>query len=438
MRKITKKHTRKIGPQSHLESYLGTLLSDASFHYKSESGSESPKTASNADRGHIFKENEYFRSPSLDTFITPEDNIYVDQGGAMNTPKVGSRIIMVSDPNEYRGSEIDNSFYETSFVSVFEPIKNIMDKIKAQGEIKRDWTAYNNAQIQEVELFEKLLKELVSIIPKPEQKRGKGRPRTPIGELIHACVNKLYHGVSSRRTSGYIERDMHFNMFSRTLMRAEITPILHELIRASSLPLVGIEKDFAVDSTGFSCVNFNEYHGYKHHKKRDRKWLKLHACSGVDTNIVSSASITDAHGGDSPEFKGLVRKTADAFKMEEVSADKAYSSRKNHEVAEEVGADCYIPFKKNASKRPKGSKVWKDAYHLFQLHPHKFNNRYHKRSNVESTIGALKAKFGEGLRSKDRTAQENELLCKVLAYNITVVIHEMFEREIDPKFVLEA
>ena len=36
-----------------------------------------------------------------------------------------------------------------------------------------------------------------------------------------------------------------------------------------------------------------------------------------------------------------------------------------------------------------------------------------------------KKKFGETIKSRNRVAQENELLCKIIAYNITVLIHEM-------------
>ena len=79
--------------------------------------------------------------------------------------------------------------------------------------------------------------------------------------------------------------------------------------------------------------------------------------------------------------------------------------------------------------------LWKKAYHFFQLHREEFDEYYHKRSNVESTIGAIKQKFGETLKSKNRVAQENELLCKILAYNITVLIHEMFESGITPDFL---
>ncbi|MCL4451196.1 MAG: hypothetical protein M1327_01030 [Candidatus Thermoplasmatota archaeon] len=44
-------------------------------------------------------------------------------------------------------------------------------------------------------------------------------------------------------------------------------------------------------------------------------------------------------------------------------------------------------------------------------------------------------KFGDSLKSKNLIAQKNELFCKTKAYNITVLIHEMFELGIKPDFV---
>jgi transposase len=63
-----------------------------------------------------------------------------------------------------------------------------------------------------------------------------------------------------------------------------------------------------------------------------------------------------------------------------------------------------------------------------------FNSRYHRRSNVEAVFSALKRKFGENIRSKNPVAQVNEVLCKLVAYNLTVVVHEMFENGIAPSF----
>ena len=74
-------------------------------------------------------------------------------------------------------------------------------------------------------------------------------------------------------------------------------------------------------------------------------------------------------------------------------------------------------------------------YHYFQLNKDEVMEHYHKRSNVESTNAAIKRKFGETLKSKNQVAQLNELPAKIIAYNLTVVIHEMYENGIEPSFL---
>lgn len=64
--------------------------------------------------------------------------------------------------------------------------------------------------------------------------------------------------------------------------------------------------------------------------------------------------------------------------------------------------------------------------------------QYHKRSNVESTFSMIKAKFGDGLRSRTKTAQVNEALCKILCHNLCCVIQSMFELKIEARFWAEA
>ena len=46
----------------------------------------------------------------------------------------------------------------------------------------------------------------------------------------------------------------------------------------------------------------------------------------------------------------------------------------------------------------------------------------------------IKSKFGTQIRSKTKTAEINELLCKILAHNICVIIQEMHELGIEPMF----
>jgi len=288
--------------------------------------------------------------------------------------------------------------------------------------------------MQEFELFDQFLYQLVSSIEEPEQ-NSRGRPRIKLKDQIFCCIMKVYSQLSLRRSQylfhealqrHQISHSPHFNNISNTLNREEIKPILHELVRLSARPLASIETDFATDSSGFRCSSFGRYCEYAHGTKRMHNWLKCHISTGVTTNIVADVIITDENGADSPQFEPLVRGTAQNFIINEVSADGIYSSRKNLQIVDSYGGTAYIPFKKNATGRSGGA-LWRKTFHYFQLHKEEFLEHYHKRSNAESTFSAIKKKFGETIKSRNRIAQKNELLCKIIAYNITVLIHEMIQ-----------
>jgi len=125
----------------------------------------------------------------------------------------------------------------------------------------QDWSTYNMAQAHEIELFDHLLSELVSIVKEPEQHMG--RPRLKLKDQIFCAVMKVYSHLSSRRAQCLyyqaLERQQvshapHFNVFTKTLNKKEITPILYDLVRLSALPLAGIETDFAVKMPRFEII----------------------------------------------------------------------------------------------------------------------------------------------------------------------------------------
>ncbi|MCK9568477.1 transposase [Candidatus Pacearchaeota archaeon] len=306
------------------------------------------------------------------------------------------------------------------------------------------WNAYNEAQKAEIKLFDELLKDLVKAIPEPEQTTG--RPRLSLQETLFCSIQKVYSQLSSRRAhslfqnateKGQISHAPYFNAPSAFFNKPETTEILQKLVTLSALPVAGIEVDFAVDSTGFRTTTFSAYNGMKHGQKKEHQWVKAHLCAGVKTNVVAAVAITDAYSNDSPQFGPLVRKTAQGFAINEISADLAYSSRANLQTVANEGGKAYIPFKKNATGKARGSTLWGKMYHYFQLNRDDFMEHYHKRSNIEATNAAIKRKFGETLKSKNPVAQVNELLAKIIAYNLTVVIHEMYENGIQPEFLHE-
>jgi transposase len=291
-----------------------------------------------------------------------------------------------------------------------------------------------------------MLAELCSTIPQPAQ--GRGRPRLPMSDMAFEAISRVYSGLSARRfdsdvreakDKGLTDSDPHFNSVLRYLRSPEMTPVLKELVTISALPLKAVEQDFAADSTGFTTSRFVRWYDHKWGKEQTkREWVKLHAMTGVLTNVVTAVEMTDYKGSDYKQFPQLVADTAANFELRDVSADKAYNGRSNFQAVADAGGTPFIPFKSNQT----GTAIkavanwqpypWAPAFvkmgHMFAYQRDTFLARYHQRSNVECTFSMIKRKFGDSLRSKSDTGMMNEVLCKVIAHNLCVLIaciHEM-------------
>ncbi|MBX9581008.1 MAG: transposase [Gemmataceae bacterium] len=302
------------------------------------------------------------------------------------------------------------------------------------------WPAYNAAQTNEKRLFLPLLADLCGTVPEPPRKPGRGRKPVPLKDGLFATVNKTYSGFSSRRfatdlrdagAAGHVGKVPHYNFVFKLLDDEAVTPVLRDLVTRSSLPPRAVETRFAVDSSGFSTSKFERWFDAKYGVERRRStWVKTHLCVGVDTHVVVAAEIGDAH--DTKMFPGLVGTAADNFPLCEVVADKAYLSNENLELAEDLGARPYIPFKVNSVPGAPGT-VWNRLYHQFALNRDEFLRHYHQRSNVESAFSMVKRKFGDSVRSKTPTAMAN-VLCKLVAHNVVCCIHEAHVRGIPVGF----
>ncbi len=303
------------------------------------------------------------------------------------------------------------------------------------------WVEYNLAQTNEKDHFQSLLADLCRNLPDlPAAKTG--RKRIPLSDALFAAVFKVYSTFSARRfmcdldeahRRGFIQHVPHFNSILNCLENPDVTPILFDLIQKSALPLREVETDFAIDSSGFLTSRYIRWFDQKYGSvKQQAQWVKAHIITGVKTNVIAAVEILDKRAGDAPRLPPLVRAAAKGFRIAEVSVDGAYGSRENCEAVAEVGGQLYAAFKSNTTGSVGG--LFEKMFHLFCLNKEDYLKHYHKRSNVESTFSMVKRKFGDSLRSKTDTALVNETLAKLLAHNVVVVIHEMYELGIDPSF----
>jgi transposase len=317
-------------------------------------------------------------------------------------------------------------------------------QVRSKPTYGQNWHEYNLSQTNEKARFLELLYALCEGLEEPPQHMG--RPRIPLADRIFSATFKVYSTLSGRRFNsdlreakqrGYISSIPTFSAIYRYFESEELTPVLRRLITESALPLKAVEQDFAVDSSGFSTANFVRWYGVKYGGVEDwHDWIKLHAMVGVCTHVITSVEVSGRSAHDGPYFAPLVNDTARNFQMREVSADKAYTSRANLTLVKGHGAEPFFAFKSNA-RGDTTCPIWNKVFHYYSFHREEYARRYHKRSNAESAFSMIKSRFGEKVRSKTRTAQINEVLCKVLCHNLVCLVQSMYELGVEITFSSE-
>ena len=335
---------------------------------------------------------------------------------------------------------------EPSDIPVPEKERKCRHKNCKQEKCTKSWANYDEAQVHEGDDFLVLLRQLCDTVEQPEYNFG--RPTLPLSDMIFGMAVKVYSLMSGRRAmtdvrsatgKGLMDKTPCYSTLYRYMEKPELTPILKRLIEQAAIPLASLETHFSPDSSGFASKSYVRWFDKKWGKEvREPKWVKAHIMSGALTNIVTAVEITNEAGNDSPHLIPFLNVTNRNFdNVQEISADKAYLSRANLRAIEGAGATPYIPFKTNSvgyNPKRKRDRVWERLFHYYQFHRDEFLKHYHLRSNVESTFGAIKAKFGASLRSKTDTAQVNECLVKILCFNIVALVHSVYEFGIRAEF----
>ena len=268
----------------------------------------------------------------------------------------------------------------------------------------QNWKAYNRGQAEEMIGLMSLLRPLTEAVEKSGIYLQNGLGRPSLSDILFSMIFKASTGKSARGVRshlklfemlGHIQKAPHSNTLSKYLNDAALTPILHDLITTTAMPLKRMEDAVAIDSSGFGVPNtvtwVTEKWGYE---AEQRAWVKLHLTCGVRTNVVVAAEVSERHSNDSPYFVPLLSQAAKHFNLSAISADKAYLSRANLSYADTLGITARIPFKVNTLPVPLDDTPWGRAYHAFMFHQEEWKREFHLRSNVESTFSTIKRRFG--------------------------------------------
>ena len=330
---------------------------------------------------------------------------------------------------------------------------------KVHLQYPRDFRATNRSQVDLYRMGPVLIADLVSGIPLSSTVgRGRGRPRAEVRDIVQGALLRTFEERTARETVEAMERSQksglwqghalpHYNTLLRELANPALMPIFQSLINESAKPLVTIERNYAIDSTGFSTSVYESWFRRKHGPKNQpppvvgkmghmAHWVKAHACVGTATHVVTAIEVTENKGkgtGDTTWLPELVLRTVrNGFIANKISADGAYLSAKNIQAIQGVGANAFITFHSNTTGS--SSPVIGDLFHQFITRREWYEAERHNRSNVETAFSMIKLRYGGYLRSRTPAAQYNELMAKAVVHNVACIIQAFHELQIDPKF----
>lgn len=267
-----------------------------------------------------------------------------------------------------------------------------------------------------------------------------GRPCIYVKDMLKSLLIMSYNGMSYRRARGDLEIAKTLGVINAIPKRStlckymgneEIKERLEKLIQQSALYFLEGIHTLIVDSTWFPLKANSSGHNKKPYdrKKGDKfippleKTRKIHIGIIKDSRIIAFAKTSKGTAHDSPFCKEIISTIIDnGFMINTLLGDAGYLSKDNYAFAQKKGVEnIFIDFRSNVTGKRAKSQAWRDAFFLYKKDNEYWHEIYRFRVLIESVFSSIKRKFMNWLRMKNEIARDNEMLLKILAYNLTIL-----------------
>ncbi len=213
-------------------------------------------------------------------------------------------------------------------------------------------------------------------------KKERGRPPKPPGDLAKAVLMQQYFGVSSRVTEGLVnlfreKMQVHSRFSYKAIERAyeipEVTMVLQEVFRISREAMDDKEHSFALDGSGLP-TSIKQNREQDKNKSETKGYEKMITMVGTTYKMISAVTFTEnPNANESPYLEPLLIQTAEKYdSIELVRGDAAYISRKNCNIISGIGATPGIYPEKGITLKQKGSKAWTEMLLAFINDPQRW------------------------------------------------------------------
>lgn len=265
------------------------------------------------------------------------------------------------------------------------------------------------------------------------EKKKRGAPKLPIGDLVVALSLGTYMNKASRKATA-IARLLESRLFIRGKSPAAITlrlrmrtqALTETLVQANQLVTNSVrelETRFAIDSTYLKTPNsmIRVYrHGPEATVAETIKTAKLHVAVGLVSKMIVAAEVSDGEDSDIPYFEPLLRQLMLRFRVDEVLADAAYDVPAFYELVASCGGTAYIDQKSNTRKN--GSPHHDAMVTLRGLFFDTWFDHYRFRTLVECVNSVIKRTIKRVVRARLQRSRTNEVLLICLVHNVLCLI----------------
>jgi transposase len=216
--------------------------------------------------------------------------------------------------------------------------------------------------------------------------------------IMQACQ------LSLRRIEKYVEKSPTYSALCKSRKRIPVS-LWQKLLKITAGFSSGI---VAIDGTSFSKTNPSFHYLKRIDGQNPKDYTKLSALIDLKTKKFLVMRIRKHPRHDMQDVKYILKR---GDNIKEFYGDRGYDSEEIHEICYWSGIQTYIPQKKNVKKgwaRKVQMKKWDEE-------------KYHKRSNVESGFSAIKRKYGGSVRAKRIEGMNAEILLKGICHNLNLL-----------------
>jgi len=199
------------------------------------------------------------------------------------------------------------------------------------------------------------------------------------------------------------------NKFSLRIKPAFIERLIASLITRYENALV------AIDGTGFSLNKRSLY--YCTIAGERKQFLQCVAAADLKRRLITAVRLRRKKRNENIDVPYLMKESAKQLSITAFLGDKLYDSKKNHELARKYGARFIAPLRDMGKQ---GFKV--RGYQRRQLFKNFPTEIYNQRVLIENIFFCVKQKYGDKIYAKKFVTQKNEVLFRILGYNIEKVL----------------